>query len=359
MPTANLERIFPIRERYLSSNGVGTDHVKRNTPDMRLLVTSLLVIAIGSCTRSIDTRKCGRFERVYHDGVLVAIREFDAQDSISFTLSNDFQGESWPNRYITTVYGTTVDSSGQRINIQGHSNVGWNIFTSEMEGDSLTRYFVIDNGFDDDSSKVNQNQFDYMRNISSAEDLINHPQILQMTSTGKRRLIKIARRREDRQVSEISFSSSGDTSSVTSFFYERVGYRSRTQETNGHVVDVTYDSSGRRTYTRRTYSPRENSLSGDVKTESWSHVYGSDGNLLSTMVSRNGNMTTLERFDYDGGTLVTTSYFLNRSNRYQLYYQEVNTALSDGSVKRLIKKPESNNEKQIHVVTETQIKECA
>lgn len=162
----------------------------------------------------------------YTDNQLTCIWEYDTLKNLTFNYSNRIQniGESWKGKSITIITCNLYGNDGKLTKSYFlHSNVGLSIlyYVYDSLGNNV-KLLVKDNSCENPDSLSNINKFDFISEIKSTIELLKQPKIIDIETKSIKYLQWEGVYDSLRNLTqEITYISSGDTSSYKKFKYDK------------------------------------------------------------------------------------------------------------------------------------------
>lgn len=154
----------------------------------------------------------------YEGDILLNIREFDTSKNLIFSHYKQYVRNNWNGKYLTMITGNIYNTSGKLVkSYRLHSNTGLSIWYYEYDksGNSAELY-KKDNDYEDHDSLINKNPYHYISEITTINELINHPKIKEIESKSVKYLLL-----------EKTYDSAGNLTTETT--YDRKGKKSTCQ----------------------------------------------------------------------------------------------------------------------------------
>lgn len=159
----------------------------------------------------------------YEGDYLLNIREYDKNSNQVFSHYKQYVSEYWKDKYLTMVTAEVCNDDGLVVRSYNlHSNAGLSIWYNEYDslGNNI-RIYKKDNQYEQDDKLINKNPYEYISEIKSNNDLLNHPKIQEIESTSKKYLLveRIYNESGD-MVVQLSYDSKGDTTVIQKYEYD-------------------------------------------------------------------------------------------------------------------------------------------
>lgn len=277
----------------------------------------------------------------YHNDILLKVENTDESENKIFEKESQYVGEFWNGKYVTWINAKKFDENGkEEFNIWAHSNVGFKICFPEKINDSTEIEMIIEDGFDEDSTLVNKNQFGYIYEINNSCELFNHPQVQNMFKYGNKYHFKTSSLDSDGNiVKEICFEESGDTASITLYGFDENGKKIYSNHDNSYEYHNEFDSLGNEVRSKRINFDIRNGTKEISYIETWERKFSKRNKLDEVIETENGKIRSKEFYEYDNRNLVKETYFSHYDGKDEKYF-EIQYFYEDN---KLIRKVEINH----------------
>lgn len=127
----------------------------------------------------------------YVGDLLMNVKEFDLSKNMTFSHYKQYVSEKWNGKYLTMITGNVYNDSGRvEKSYHLHSNVGFSIWYYEYDSNgNNTRVYGKSNKGDKHDSLINQNPYRYIEEITGFNDLISHPEIMELEKKDEKYLL--------------------------------------------------------------------------------------------------------------------------------------------------------------------------
>lgn len=294
------------------------------TKDYIKWLIPILIFSCGNPEQKTNQLKEDFYsKKTFHNDVLVKVENTDKNRNQIFEKESQYVGEFWNGKYVTWINAKKLDEEGkEEFNIWAHSNVGFKIYFPKRINDSTEIEMIIENGFDEDSSLTNKNQFGYINEINNSNELFNHHQIQKMFKSGnKYHFKKSSIDSNGNIVKEIYFEESGDTSSITLFAFDKNGNEVFSKHDNSYEYHNKFDSSGNEIKSKRINFDVRNGTMEIDNIEEWTRKYSNRNKLQEEVKTVNGEIVQKEVYKYDDEQLVNEAYFYHYEDRDEKYFE--------------------------------------
>ena len=285
-----------------------------------IISATIIFLSINCFGQKLGDRKI-KEKRTYKDSVLLSVSRFDTLGNSTFWYSNQYVSKNWNGNYITMVGASKYDDANNKtLWISGHSNVGFSIYYPEKQNDSTEFNYSIKDGYDKMADMTNKNQFGYIKDIKTYEQLMSHEQIKNMFQNGKKRLNSIViKDKNGNSIKEFGINREGDTTSVkTSRFDEnnKETYFYYNPSFGEWEIHFKHDKNGNRLSSKRVpYKRDENALQKLDTTEVSLYKYDDHSNLLELIRSNKGELSEKNSFIYnDNNQLIEKKSYIETEN---------------------------------------------
>ncbi len=159
----------------------------------------------------------------YKSDTIINIREFDSVKNLVFSYSNEYVGENWNNKYLTTIRANIFEKN-KKISKSYYlnSNAGINIDYYEYDKNGFIKQkYSRNNNFEDDEKLTNTNPYSYIFKIESISDLINNDELIRIEKIADKYL-KLENEYDSvgNLIKEISFNSLNQKEWIEHSFYD-------------------------------------------------------------------------------------------------------------------------------------------
>jgi len=159
----------------------------------------------------------------YHDSILLIINEYDICQRKIFTYNRqDFNSRN-KNKFLTMIIGNEYDNAGTLIKSYNlHSNVGISIRYYDFDDTTNCIKVYEKNNRYEDIGPINENQYSYLSEIKSYDDLIHFPKIPEIETKNDKLLLCEERTDTINNIIEKSWiDSRGDTDMIQKFEFNK------------------------------------------------------------------------------------------------------------------------------------------
>lgn len=240
----------------------------------------------------------------YEDTIIRRISAIDTNGNVTFWKNNRMNGP------VIMVCATYYDSLNRRVkSISGHSNVGFSVWTYEFDsaGNEI-KVFAYEEPPEDERHQ--SNPYVHIENFANAQDLENDTTVLKIISSGKKHIV--FERLYDNVgnvLKEILFEDDGDTSQITTNWYDQNGNRVRFHF-KGHLGEwnyyFTFDANGNELTSKRVNGR------GDT-TEVFLHKYDNNNNLIENQYLNKGEIQYTMKYFYQNELRIKRETFNSRN----------------------------------------------
>lgn len=273
----------------------------------------------------------------YKSDTIINIREFDSVKNLVFSYSNEYVGENWNNKYLTTIRANIFEKNNKiSKKYYLHSNVGINIDYYEYDKNGFNKkIYTKNNNFEDDEKLTNTNPYSYIFKIESINDLINNDEIIRIEELADKYL-EFEKEYDSigNLIKEMSFNSLNQKEWTEHSFYD---------DNNNLIYSVSEESQNTFNF---LYSYNKNKLSQSVRISQdkikilkkvdyiMLYEYNKKGRLIKEMIIRDGKVDY--KYDYKYGKdhyikkIITYLYNSQKPSIIQeFYYNEKGSIIKE------------------------------
>ena len=286
----------------------------------------------------------------YKSDTIINIREFDSVKNLVFSYSNEYVGENWNNKYLTTIRANIFEKNNKiSKSYYLHSNAGINIDYYEYDKNGFIKQkYSRNNNFEDDEKLTNTNPYSYIFKIESISDLINNDELIRIEKIADKYL-ELEKEYDSvgNLIKEISFNSLNQKEWIEHSFYD---------DDNHLIYSVSEESQNIFNF---LYSYNKNKLSQSVRISQDKNTllkevdyvmlyeYDKKDRLIKEMIIQDGQIKYKYDYKYDKAKYIKKiiTYLYNSQEPsiiQEFYYNE------KGSVIKEKTKDYRTNEKNIN-----------